>query len=276
MPKIEVIIPAYNCHNTLVKTLGSLVAQTDSDFYVCVVDDCNKEGLEDICAMFPMLNLRLIRNEKNLGSGLSRQQAIDTSDADYLIPLDSDDMLLPMAIDIFKTKAIGNPSIDFFVGYLFQEDYDGIKKHHILSTDGMCLVSSKMFKRKFLEKFNIRNCEEFSRSADDFYINMLAWELGKSMTVPFPLYLYTYNPNSVTNKDLKVSYWENIVFLFLQCIKKTTEHILNFKNIEEIIHLPATLKNIKKIIKERNIDSEKKEYYKLIDFLKEKGYNKFT
>jgi glycosyltransferase involved in cell wall biosynthesis len=62
-----------------------------------------------------MLNLRLIRNEKNLGCGLSRQVAIDSSDADYLIPLDSDDMLLPMAISIFKQEALLNPDVDFFI-----------------------------------------------------------------------------------------------------------------------------------------------------------------
>jgi glycosyltransferase involved in cell wall biosynthesis len=114
--KIEVFIPAYNCHETLYKTLASLVAQTDSDFSVCVVDDCNEKPLDDVCKMFPMLNLRIVRNEKNLGCGLSRQSAIDTSDADYLIPLDSDDMLLPIAISIFKQNALLKPDVDFFIG----------------------------------------------------------------------------------------------------------------------------------------------------------------
>ena len=100
--KIEVFIPAYNCRSTLPKTLASLAAQTDSNFYVCVVDDCSTDNINNICNMFPMLNLRIVHNEKNVGCGMSRQSAIDTSDADYLIPLDSDDMLLPMAINVFR------------------------------------------------------------------------------------------------------------------------------------------------------------------------------
>ena len=224
MPKIEVFIPAYNCRATLPKTLASLAAQTDSDFHVCVVDDCGTEPLEDICAMFPMLNLRLIRNEKNLGCGLSRQSAIDTSDADYLIPLDSDDMLLPMAIDVFKKNAIDHPTADFFVGYLFNESLDKNGKiQHNLVTDGLTVVSSKMYKREFLEKYNIRNCEEFSRFADDTYINMLSWELGNVISIPFPLYLYTCNPNSVTNRNGGKDYWSGVVPKFLRCIWKTTE-----------------------------------------------------
>lgn len=275
MPKIEVFIPAYNCRATLPKTLASLAAQTDSDFYVCVVDDCGQEPLEDICAMFPMLNLRLIRNEKNLGCGLSRQSAIDTSDADYLVPLDSDDMLLPMAINVFKKNAIDNPTADFFVGYLFNETVDKNGKiQHNLVTDGLTVVSSKMYKREFLEKYNIRNCEEFSRFADDTYINMLSWELGKVIQIPFPLYLYTCNPNSVTNKNGGKDYWAGVVPKFLRCIRKTTEQILEYKSINEIMHLPATLKYIKNVVMSRNQEDEIQKFYQLVHFLKGKGYNK--
>lgn len=275
MPKIEVFIPAYNCRATLPKTLASLAAQTDSDFYVCVVDDCGTEPLEDICAMFPMLNLRLIRNEKNLGCGLSRQSAIDTSDADYLVPLDSDDMLLPMAINVFKKNAIDNPTADFFVGYLFNETVDKNGKiQHNLVTDGLTVVSSKMYKREFLEKYNIRNCEEFSRFADDTYINMLSWELGKVIQIPFPLYLYTCNPNSVTNKNGGKDYWAGVVPKFLRCIQKTTEQILEYKSANEIMHLPATLKYIKGVVVSRNQKDEIQKFHELVHFLKEKGYNK--
>ena len=277
MSDIEVVIPAYNCRDTLPKTLGSLVAQTDPNFCVCVVDDCNEAPLEDICAMFPMLDIRLIRNENNLGSGLSRQRAIDTSDADYIIPLDSDDMLLPMAVDIFRVKARANPSVDFFVGQLINAEYnENKKKNYTLITDGLCFIASKMYKREFLEKYNIRNCEEFSRFADDMYINMLSWELGESMKISMPLYFYTCNPNSVTNKDFGETYWKNIMPIFLKCIQKSTEIILNFKSINEILHLPSTLKSTKQLIKSRNIDEEKQQYRDLIKFLKEKGYNKFT
>ena len=277
MSDIEVVIPAYNCRDTLPKTLGSLVAQTDPNFCVCVVDDCNEEPLEDICAMFPMLDIRLIRNENNLGSGLSRQRAIDTSDADYIIPLDSDDMLLPMAVDIFRVKARANPSVDFFVGQLINAEYnENKKKNYTLITDGLCFIASKMYKREFLERYNIRNCEEFSRFADDMYINMLSWELGESMKISMPLYFYTCNPNSVTNKDFGETYWKNIMPIFLKCIQKSTEIILNFKSINEILHLPSTLKSTKQLIKSRNIDEEKQQYRDLIKFLKEKGYNKFT
>ena len=45
---IDIIIPAYNCSQTLNRTLGSLVAQTDSNFKVIIVDDCSTENIKPI------------------------------------------------------------------------------------------------------------------------------------------------------------------------------------------------------------------------------------
>lgn len=42
---INIIIPAYNCSNTLGRTLASLVAQTDQNFEVIIVDDCSVENI---------------------------------------------------------------------------------------------------------------------------------------------------------------------------------------------------------------------------------------
>ena len=263
--KIEVFIPAYNCRDTLPKTLASLAAQTDQDFSVCVVDDCGPESLEDICAMFPMLNLRIVRNPKNLGCGLSRQSAIDTSDADYLIPLDSDDMLMPMAINIFKQSAITNPDIDFFVSWVLNEVPESSGKGYITIKDGFTLVSGKMYRAEFLRQYNIRNCEEFSRFADDTYINMLSYELGKTKMIEMPLYLYTCNPNSVTNKNGGKDYWSDVVPKFLRCIEKTSEIICNYKPANEIWHLQGTLAYIREVIDQRQVSREIDAYNRLLN-----------
>lgn len=269
--KIEVFIPAYNCKDTLPKTLASLAAQTDSDFSVCVVDDCGLESLEDICARFPMLNLRIMYNPKNLGCGLSRQSAIDTSNADYLIPLDSDDMLMPMAINIFKQSAITNPDIDFFVSWVLNEIPEGNGKGYTTIKDGFTLVSGKMYKAEFLRQYDIRNCEEFSRFADDTYINMLSYELGKTQMIEMPLYLYTCNPNSVTNKNGGKDYWSDVVPKFLRCIEKTSGIICNYKPANEIQHLQGTLAYIREVVDQRQISKEIDAYNRLLNSLTNMG-----
>ena len=273
--KIEVFIPAYNCRATLPKTLASLAAQTDSDFSVCVVDDCGSQPLEEICNLFPQLNLRIVRNPKNLGCGLSRQSAIDTSDADYLIPLDSDDMLLPMAIRIFKDNARLKPDVDFFVGWVFNEFPDGKGGlGYATIKDGFTLVSGKMYKAEFLRKYGIRNCEEFSRFADDTYANMLCYELGKTEMIPIPLYLYTCNPNSVTNKNGGKDYWADVVPKFLRCIEATSEFICKHKSADDIEHLENTLPYIRGVVEQRGMAKEVEAYNALMDSLSGMGRTK--
>lgn len=277
MLKIEIFIPAYNCAKTLPKTLSSLMAQTDPNFSVCIVDDCGKDSVEDICKNFPTLNLRIVKNEKNLGCGLSRQHAIDTSDADYLIPLDSDDMLLPMAIDVMRKSALMNPSADYFIGHVMKESLDknGDTVYNILTND-LTIIASKMYKKSFLDRFNIRNCEEFSRFADDTYFNILSYELGEKVFIPFPLYFYARNPNSVTNKNDGRDYWNGVVPKFLRCIQRTTEKIIEYKPISEITHLPGTLRYIKTIIQQRNDPNELECYQELEKILEKMGFNKIV
>lgn len=266
--KIEVFIPAYNCRSTLPRALASLAAQSDQDFSVCVIDDCSIEPLGDICAMFPQLNLRMIRNSKNLGVGLTRQNAIDTSDADYLVELDADDMLMPMAINVYKQNAMLKPDIDFFVAWVFNEVPDGNGgKCYMTVEDGYTFAGGKMYKADFFHKYDIRNCEEFSRFADDTYINMLSYELGKTEIITIPLYLYTYNPNSVTNKNGGKDYWRDVVPKFLRCIEKTTEIICKYKKADEIVHLEGTLLYIRKVVKTRGEITEYKLYNKLLKSL---------
>lgn len=270
--KLEVFIPAYNCRNTLPKALASLAAQSDSDFSVCIVDDCGTEPLGDIFTMFPMLNLRIVKNPRNLGVGLTRQSAIDTSDADYLIELDADDMLMPMAIDIFKQNARLKPDVDFFVAWVFNETPDNNNgKGYVTVKDGYTFAGGKMYKADFLRKYNIRNCEEFSRFADDTYINMLSYELGKTEIIPVCLYLYTCNPNSVTNRNGGKDYWSGIIPKFLRCIERTSEIICNYKKADEIEHLQGTLAYIREMISRRQILEEIDAYNRLLNSLVNMG-----
>lgn len=102
--KTEVGIPVYNAVDTLSRTLESLVNQTTSDFGICLSID-GDEHLEeylDIVNDFTAhgLNIRTIYSNVNCGPGMARQHILDTTEAEYLIFLDSDDLLTPRAVEI--------------------------------------------------------------------------------------------------------------------------------------------------------------------------------
>ncbi len=86
MPKVSVIIPAYNAEQLIEKCLLSLNEQTFRDFETIVVDDCSKDRTYEIASQYA----HVLRNEKNLGVGESRNVGARGSRGEILVFTDSD------------------------------------------------------------------------------------------------------------------------------------------------------------------------------------------
>lgn len=94
MKKISVIVPMYNSFRRMKKNLEVLSAQKDAEIELILVDDCSTDDSYaqalDYAAgsSFPFI---LIKNEKNSGPGVSRNNGLIHATGDYLIFVDSDD-----------------------------------------------------------------------------------------------------------------------------------------------------------------------------------------
>ncbi|MCR5675548.1 MAG: glycosyltransferase [Lachnospiraceae bacterium] len=102
---ISAVMPIYNTGEQLYKTLLSLLAQTEADFELLMIDDCSTDQLtvqiEETFARFdPRFKLR--RNEKNMGAAPSRNRGMKMAEGEYLICLDSDDLFAPEMMEIYS------------------------------------------------------------------------------------------------------------------------------------------------------------------------------
>ncbi len=93
MPKVSVIVPAYNAMTYLPKTMGSILAQTFADFEVVVVND---GSVDDTAAWVIQLaqtesRVRLISQE-NQGLALARNAGIAAAQGTYIAFMDADDL----------------------------------------------------------------------------------------------------------------------------------------------------------------------------------------
>lgn len=77
---IDIIIPAYNAHNTIRNTLNSIIEQTNSEeFNVYIVNDASNENYQDIVEEYSNhIKIKEIILEKNSGPGVARQMRIRT------------------------------------------------------------------------------------------------------------------------------------------------------------------------------------------------------
>ena len=98
MPRVSVIIPAYNAEATIAETLRSVEAQTFRDWEVVVVDDCSTDRTVEVAQAFGD-RFKVIRAIENGGPAAARNLAIASSTSELLAFLDSDDYWLPEYLD---------------------------------------------------------------------------------------------------------------------------------------------------------------------------------
>ena len=94
--RFSVIIPLYNKAPYVAKAIGSVLAQTFTDYELVVVDDGSRDDSAEMSAktMDGRANCRLIRQE-NVGVSMARNNGVAASQGDYLCFLDADDWWEP-------------------------------------------------------------------------------------------------------------------------------------------------------------------------------------
>lgn len=243
---IDVIIPAYNCSQTLNRTLASLVAQLDQDFKVIVVDDCSTEDITPIINDYDdKLQLKYIYKTENQGCGMARQTGIDNATSSHLIFLDSDDVLMPYATETFNTLISINPQAELGITHFYEqviskEGYPVYITHK--NSYGWC--HGKLYSTNAIKRFGIRNDPAF-KWADDRYFNSICCELFKTVSVPLPTYIWTNTTTSVMRKEDAVRDKEKHKDALLALIA-SCDFVSKYKS--EIVHLPATIKSYEKCI----------------------------
>jgi GalNAc5-diNAcBac-PP-undecaprenol beta-1,3-glucosyltransferase len=93
-PFFSVIIPTYNRAGFIADTLRSVLAQTFAAFEILVVDDGSKDNTADIVRQLPDARLQYYAKE-NGERGLARNYGVARAQGEYVLFLDSDDLLHP-------------------------------------------------------------------------------------------------------------------------------------------------------------------------------------
>ena len=104
-PKVSIIIPIYNHEKYLRECLDSVINQTMNDIEIICVNDGSTDGSLDILKEYANNDNRLkIVDKKNTGLGPSRNVGLDYISGEYVMFLDSDDMLRNNACEVAYGK----------------------------------------------------------------------------------------------------------------------------------------------------------------------------
>ncbi|HEX8974742.1 MAG TPA: glycosyltransferase [Patescibacteria group bacterium] len=106
-PLVSIIMPTYNQKDYIKETLDSVLAQIYPDWECVIVDDGSTDGTAEVVGKYVERDKRFkyIRQE-NSGPSEARNNGILHSHGEYILPLDSDDLISPRYI---------RDAVDFFI-----------------------------------------------------------------------------------------------------------------------------------------------------------------
>jgi glycosyltransferase involved in cell wall biosynthesis len=90
-PDISVVLPTHNRVALLPRAIASVLAQTDVDFELIVVDDASNDGTAAYLAALSDPRIRVITAQTNLGPSGARNRGLEAARASVVAFLDSDD-----------------------------------------------------------------------------------------------------------------------------------------------------------------------------------------
>lgn len=118
-PAVSLVIPVYNQAELLRDCLDSVSRQTRGDWEAIVVDDCSTAG--DPAAVvkeFSDPRFRVVRHERNRGLAAARNTGFGKARAEWVLPLDADDLLEPIALEVLLDLQAREPEADALFGRL--------------------------------------------------------------------------------------------------------------------------------------------------------------
>ena len=95
-PYLSICIPVFNMEKYISKALLSIINQSFKNYEIIIVNDNSKDDTEQIIKNFQSQDsrIKLLQNYKNLGVYYSRKYAALNSNANFILFVDPDDMLL--------------------------------------------------------------------------------------------------------------------------------------------------------------------------------------
>jgi glycosyltransferase involved in cell wall biosynthesis len=198
---IDVIIPAYNAHKTIGKTIESIIGQTIKDkAKITIVNDKSEKNYKDFVDKYKSeIEIQEIELKQNSGPGVARRVGQESTNNPYITFIDADDVFSDMLFFQGTLEALENNKNVVIVIADFLEEVEPLK-YQIHQKDGVWMFG-KMYRREFLSRNKITFTD--ARSNEDTEFNLKTRMLLNNQEQIYyienkPVYIWKYQENSIT------------------------------------------------------------------------------
>lgn len=184
--KITVVLAAYRSVKRLQEIINNLFNQSFQDFEVIVVDDLSSSEIEEAVAAVDSSKINYIK--KQLGSNSSAKNcALDFAKGEYVVFVEENSKLKQNYLEILYNE-ISENNLD--IAMLTRDGYPSILDEKIssgqeylveeikrLKSDLNYNITSCMFKRKFLDIYNLRFQEDML-ALENLYFKLKTFDIA--------------------------------------------------------------------------------------------------
>lgn len=291
-PILSFVIPVYNSEKTLRECVDSILNQGEKNIEIILVDDGSKEVCKNLCDTITMENKNIVHtvHKKNGGSLSARIEGAKKAKGDYIVYVDSDDIILPNTLEMIKNNIEKYPAEIYLYDYIMDNvdklgnkviklfNYTEIKiftkkldmkEVYINFMNGMLnTMATTVISKNLLEKtFQLSSLGKITVGEDRLQKLFILKYARKIVYIPKSFYYYCWTNNSQSSNLRKNKISRNLYNDFKVVWKYEQENYkffdLNYEEIEK--YNKEKLNRICNIIKQIFLTNDylKKEKQKL-------------
>lgn len=99
MPKVSVIMPAYNAEKYIAQAIESILGQSYRDMEFIILNDCSMDRTEEIILSYQDSRIVYLKNERNMGVAATLNKGMAAAKGCYIARMDADDISLPQRLE---------------------------------------------------------------------------------------------------------------------------------------------------------------------------------
>lgn len=127
VPRVSIITPSFNRAHVFSQTLDSVLAQTHEAWELVIVDDGSTDDTEALVATYAARDPRIRfhrRSREPKGACTCRNEGVGFARGEYLLFLDTDDLLEPFCLEQRVRAMDAQPALDFaiFPSLMFENE----------------------------------------------------------------------------------------------------------------------------------------------------------
>lgn len=226
MPKVSVIIPIYNVEQYVRKCIESVLAQTERDIEIILVDDGSRDRSGLICNEYASQDSRvMVIHKENGGLSSARNVGTKVASSDYVIYLDGDDYLRQDAVErcleimkqypsdfiqfLYEEVREGDkPTVNAPIGEIYQAHTSGELFENLYRLGGVAAsAATKFMKRSLALKIPFENI----RHEDEMWCTK-AFQNDLTVTyIPDVLYYYVMRDGSIIHSSFNRKKLDNFI-----------------------------------------------------------------